>query len=259
MRFSRMLCATAGLLTLGTFGAAAAKADTLSLTLQVPSYTFNVNYATLNHGNKSGGLRAGYFNAKLNGQLPVFQVYCVDIEGDETSSQTVNVNPVVVPLANPGGHYEPDVIGTYQDLAEASWLIDNYNAAAVADVTGIKGAALQTAIWEIIDGSSDFNVLTGQFRISDDHATPAAFITLVADANSYLSALQAALHLGGTNGLDSGVLYSAVGRTAHGQDVLGGFGSPGPHNSTTPEGASLLMFLPGLIPVAVGLRRRRKK
>jgi len=189
----------------------------------------------------------------------------VDLENNTASPSQVAVNAVVVPLANPGQHYD-GTPGTYLDLAKASWLIDNFNTGIdplAVNGDAVRGAALQAAIWNVIDGDADFNVTTGIFSISTDGT--GNFAAIVADANLYLAALSAALGQGGTNGQDSGVLYQ-IDRTVagfqkpNGQDMLGGAGSFHTNASpATPEGASLLMFLPGLIPVAVGLRRRRNK
>ncbi|MCW3055098.1 MAG: hypothetical protein JWN14_4268 [Chthonomonadales bacterium] len=254
----RMLCATAGFLTLSTLGAVA-KADVIDLTLQNNSQTFNVTFQKLNNDLITvstlthNSVRAGYFTAVLNSTPPSFTVYCVDIEGELKSPQTVTVVPVTVPGSS--AHYD-NTIGTFEDLTEAAWLMDNFDDLAgpngvLADGSGINGAAMQAAIWNVIDGDADFDVTTGVFNISSDGN--GNHNAIVAQANFYLAALQTALGLGGFNGQDPGTLYSAVDRTQNGQDVLRG------RSSTTPEGASLLMFLPGLLPVAVGLRRRRNK
>jgi len=257
----RMLCATAGFLTLSTLGAVA-KADVIDLTLQNNSQTFNVTFQKLNNDLVTtstlthNSVRAGYFTALLNNTPPTFTVYCVDIEGELKSSQTVTVVPITVPGSS--AHYD-NTIGTFKDLTEAAWLMDTFddaslaNGGVLADASGINGAAMQAAIWNVIDGDADFDVTTGVFSISSDGNLN--HNAIVAQANIYLAALSNALNgiPSGETGYHPGTLYSAVDRTQNGQDVLRG------RSSTTPEGASLLMFLPGLIPVAVGLRRRRNK
>lgn len=260
MRFRWMSCAVAGLLTLVTSAALADTTINYSLAANAP--TFFVTYKMADGNTRTNeDVRAGYFTATVDNN-PSFQVYCVDLENNTASPSQVAVNAVVVPLANPNQHYD-GTPGTYLDLAKASWLFDQFNSLSLADSTGIRGAALQAAIWNVIDGDTDFNVTSGIFSISDDgHGVDTA--SIITDANSYLSALSAALALGGTNGQDSGVLYQVDRGIAgfakpNGQDMLGGSGSFIPHTPDTPEGASLLMFLPGLIPVAIGLRRRRNK
>ena len=271
MRSLRMLCSTVGLLTLSTLGATVAKADSISIALQANAQTFNMNFQKLDSNGitvsnvTNQGARAGYFRAVLNGNPPPFTVYCVDIQGRETDPQTVTVVPVSVPA--PTTHYD-GLIGTYRQLTEAAWLMDTYddvtlaNNGVLADSSGINGAAMQAAIWNVIDGDTDFTVSTGVFNIVKDGFNNANYNAIVTQADFYLKALSNALNglTPGTNGVDPGVLYSAVNRPLGGQDLLGGRDAPGnPRGPNTPEGASLLMFLPGLLPVAVGLRRRRNK
>jgi hypothetical protein len=58
----------------------------------------------------------------------------------------------------------------------------------------------------------------------------------------------------------SGTLPTSTVKGAHFRlegSIGSGTGTFPPNDGVTPEGASLLLFLPGLIPVAVGLRRRR--
>jgi len=258
MRFLKTLCATAGLLTLG---ATAFAQTTITLAPLIPSDQFNIYYKT--GGGASTWQRevaATPIQATISG-FPSFTVYCVDLENPLVTSQSVGVTGVNVP-AN-GLRYDPTLPGTNFELTQASWLIANEHP-----VTLQQYAALQAAIWALIDGNTDFlvNNAADPFHIADPVTDPAkpdptfteqqgSFAGIVSDANQYLDDLEDQ----GAAGVADGVVY-VVDRTITGnlgQDVLGGPGSPNPHVPVTPEGASLLLFLPGLIPVAIGLRRRR--
>jgi hypothetical protein len=266
MRFFKTLCATAGLLTLGA--TAFAQDITINYQLNFPVDTFTVHY-TLGDGTTATSIAvpAAPFTATITnptGFAP-FQVYCVDLQHGVVSPTTSAVTAVNVPVGNPGGFYDPGtpgngtppadrLPGTFLELEEASYLI-----ATTTVTTNDQGAALQAAIWALVDGNTDFKVNNSSdaFFITDDGLGHGNFATVVSDANNYLAALQAQLALGGLNGLADGVLYNVDRTLSNGQDMLGGPGSPNPHVPVTPEGASLLLFLPGLIPVAIGLRRRR--
>jgi hypothetical protein len=268
VRFLKTLCATAGLLALGA--TAFAQDITINYQLNFPVDTFNVHY-TKGDGTtaSSNQVPAGPFTATITnptGFAP-FTTYCVDLQHGVVTPTTAVVTAINVPVGNPADFYDPGtpgngtppadrLPGTFLELEEASFLI-----ATNPVTTNDQGAALQAAIWAIVDGNTSFTVdnAADRFFITDDGldtgpGSPHSyenFATVVSDANNYLAALQAQLALGGTHGLSNGILYD-VDRTistSFGQDML--------RVPTTPEGASLLLFLPGLIPMAIGLRRRR--
>jgi len=253
MRFLGLFCATVGLLTLG----ATAFADQYTYTYQDavnvrPSFDVYANGTS----HASEYLWANPFNATKISPLPAgspFTVYCVDLPNQFISPTTVNVTPFTLNTPTPGTKYDPTQIpGTYGMLQEAAWLLDHEVVTTIN-----QKAAMQTAIWNIIDGDTDFDVTTGLFSIKAHSGDPTNVANIAFLANGFLHDLQLAIGLGG--GHDNGILYAANRPPSLGQDMLGQapIGSRG--LTSTPEGASLLMFLPGLIPVAVGLRRRRNK
>lgn len=252
MRLSWLLCATLGLLTLGA--SAFAQDTTINYVLTGSPVTLNVTYQT--QGSPSSQVTervwAGPFTATVNGQNP-FQVYCVDLENN-----TANPSQVQIQGVNVG---DPNLTGSYYDnLRMAAWLYNEYEDDVFANgFNALKGAALQAAIWDVIDGGTNYNVTSGNFFITNDGTLSTTdFNTIVTDANTYLAALSTA-HPDQADGVLYKVDHSAPGMSKPtGQDMLGGAGSFNPNASpVTPEGSSLLLLLPGLIPVAVGLRRRR--
>lgn len=251
MRLSWLFGATVGLLVVGA--SAFAQNTTINYVFSGTPVTFNVTYKLQNGSPTPVTERvyAGPFTATIAGHDP-FTVYCVDLENN-----TANPSQVQIQAVNVG---DPARTGTYYDnLRMAAWLFNEYNPLVAGDA--IKGAALQAAIWDVIDGGTDYNVNTGNFYITNDGSLSAtSFASIANTANAYLSALSTA-HPNVADGVLYKVDHTAPGfALPNGQDMLGGSGSFNPNASpVTPEGSSLLLLLPGLIPVAVGLRRRRMK
>jgi len=184
----------------------------------------------------------------------------VDLENDAVASTYVTTPDVT----SGTGAYDSYVGGTYEELQMAAWLIDK--GVVTGGTTAEQNAGLQAAIWDIIDGQF-ISSGVGQLSVGDQSAAfhiTTSDTTIITDANSYLSQLVADLAIPtGDHGVGDGTLF-LVNRDLQkpansGQDMLAGSGSFKSHVASTPEGASLLMFLPGLIPVAVGLRRRRNQ
>lgn len=257
MRFLRLLCATAGLLTIG---ATAFAQNTLNYDIGDGTHgdIFSITYNTASGLRTDNNVYAGPIFAHLSGTLPdPFTVYCVDLENFSTNPTTAVVTPVTVGSSGANTQYDPPSLGTYQDLEMASWLINN-NTILTAD----QGAALQVAIWDVVDGQFTTTGTNNVGYAAGSQFYVSAGSSVINQANAYLAQLKTAVNdnsNGSDHGLSDGTLY-AVNRNVmgvNGQDMLGGHGSPNPNAFTTPEGSSLLLLLPGLIPVAVGLRRRR--
>jgi hypothetical protein len=269
MRILKLLCATAGLLVIGS---PAFAQFTIQFQLNpAPAPLYDITYqnhlgASITQTNTPAGsflatiMQAPGFTTPDPAFSP-FTTYCVDLEHDVAHpNQTTTTVPITVPIGSPNTVYDASLPGTFMDLQMASWLENNQASLNTAlginshDGGLIENSALQLAIWDVIDHNTDYNVLTGQFRV----ALTVADTLALTDANLYLTALHNAVLSGADHGLSDGVLYDAVHVGNLGQDMLGPHGSPGTNvTPATPEGASLLLFLPGLIPVAIGLRRRR--
>jgi hypothetical protein len=263
MRFPWLLCATVGLLTLG----GEAFAQTVDYSYP-PTPTIDVTFETAANTQVTvTNAYIGPISATVvgSGQGP-FPVYCVDLENNVFSPTSVNIIGTLNVTNPTTTTYDPDIKGTYFELQQSAYLIANVDTTGGGNSTlaAQEGAGLQAAIWDIIDGqyalgdtnvgsnSNTFYIGTGTL------ATNAAYDqSIINDANADLLALTNAASAGTADGTLYQVNRNLMG--ANGQDMLTSNGGQGPHGSSTPEGASLLMFLPGLIPVAVGLRRRRNK
>jgi hypothetical protein len=273
MRFPRLLCATAGLLTLS----ATAFAQSVTLTNDLGE-NVGITFTDATGTHSAGGF-GGTFLVTGPSVVSPFQVYCVDLENDVPSSgaQTVSVTPIpVTPPLTPGQQYDPTnvtggaktsyTIGTYGQLAWASWIIDTATTPTNAATANDVALAKQIAIWDVIYGNftstSDVTLIDGtkgggSSAFSVDSVQSSNTSLVISDAESYLTQLQAAITGGTANGTGTLLLADHTNPSGFGQDTLSG-GIPTRLFNPTPEGASLLLFLPGLIPVAVGLRQRRR-
>jgi hypothetical protein len=273
MRFPQLLCATAGLLTLS----AGAFAQSITFSTDVGWGGASVVYTDASGTHTAGGW-AGTLVASGSAVTSPFDVYCVDLEDEVSNPQTVTVTPVTVPLTPPQtatGKYDATNVtgagvGTFGQLEYAGWLIGNnvvLPTSSVASATAAdQAAAIQFAIWDVIYGnfstSSDVSVAgltnhSASFYITNLNSPD--INSVLSDVSTLLQGLQAAISnptLANGGGLGPGTLLQ-VNRPGAGQDTFGGPGIT-THIAATPEGASLLLFLPGLIPVAVGLRQRRR-
>jgi hypothetical protein len=232
--------------------------------------SFNINFTTSGGTNSSLGVYAAPFTASWNGAAPgnygspsSFSVYCVDLDHYDTTPSTVLVEPFST--ATPGDAKHSAAY--WQHLSEAAWLYSSYNpfvatAASVAAHTGnaddinlyrVDAGALQAAIWNVIDGDTDFSVTGGSFNIGylAGYGTDATtFGLLQGQANTWLTALKNAA----PDNTAPGTLFLVdrnVG-TGNGQDMLG------PAPSITPEGSSFWLLAAGGLPITLIARRRRR-
>jgi len=265
MRFPWLLCATVGLLTLGV--TAFAQDTIINYSAGNGVFGADITYTDSTGTHTNTNTYVGPITAEtidpVTHQPVTFTVYCVDLENLAVSPTSALVNTIDPSSVNGAANYDLStstytsvVPGTYSDLIKASWLIDTYDPNST--LSGDAGIALQVAIWDVVDEAYNptLGVSTSKFGYSGPDAT-----NIDALASGYITALEGVTDFSGVQGVYYQVDRPNMSPNSSGQDMLGGGGGTGSHPfpPSTPEGASLLMFLPGLIPVAVGLRRRRNK
>lgn len=267
-RRSRWFAAAAGLAVLAGLavtpqGSALAQTYSMSYTFDTSAASFHINRPNTSVNNGLD-VYAGPFRASFNGTPPAgysnpFAVFCVDLDHYDTATTAVKVQPFSTTA--PAGPAPPQ---TWEALQRASWLYQHY----LSDVMGanlvvtswVNAAALQAAIWYVVEAKSSFTSLVAAsidighsnsiFYITADSRSAGSYGAIVSQANTYLKALRNA----NPNDRAPGTLFQvdpANRGISGGQDMLG----PAP----TPEGSSLLMLALGGVPVAIGVIRRRGK
>lgn len=160
-----------------------------------------------------------------------FMAYCVDI----TSAIGVPGGPV-----NALAWYDPTIPAmqppsiTWAKAGELSYLYNQYGWSAPQNSS--QAAEVQLAMWKILYGAAFTFVNTGV-------VTNAAVASLVAEA------------AGKTDHNVYFIKRTPVGNTP-GQMFIGGKGQP--HEQLTPEASSLLLLLPGILPLGLMLRKRSR-
>lgn len=216
--------------------------------------TYQVDYNIQNSDSLSSSVRrsngdtlnvkAGTVTAKWHvagskpaGYADQFHVYCVDIAHVSVSPSTVSLEKLA-----PG---EPSATDR---LLRAAWLFNQFGG-SVDSASGTdrqqRGAALQIAIWNVMD-DNDLDVTTqgsGRFFVK----SAGSFTNQVTGlANSWLTAL-------GKSNFGSGTLFK-VDRGVmgvKGQDMIG--------PSLVPEPGSMVLLLSGGLACIGGIRRRKRQ
>jgi hypothetical protein len=249
---------------------AKAQTYTMSYTFDTTAASFHINRPTTSVNNGLD-VYAGPFRASFNGAPPQgyknpFAVFCVDLDHYDTATTTVRVLPFGT--TSPAG---PAPLQTWAALQRASWLYQHY----LTDVMGsnlvvtswVNAAALQAAIWYVIEAKSNFTSLLANaidighsnsiFYITADGRSGGSYASIVTKSNSYLQALRTA----SPNDKAPGTLFEvdpANRGIEGGQDMLGPAATV-PEGSTelAPEGSSLMLLLMGGAPLAFVVMRRR--
>jgi hypothetical protein len=187
---------------------------------------------------KTGTVTAKWHVAgsKPDGYADQFRVYCVDIGHVSVSPSTVSLHDL-----SPGSP-----VATNR-LLRAAWLFNQFGG-SVDGASGTdrqkRGAALQLAIWNVMD-EDDLDVTTqgsGRFYVK----SAGGFTNEVSSlANSWLTAL-------GSSNFGSGTLFK-IDRGVmgtKGQDMIG--------PSLVPEPGSMVLLLSGGLACIGGIRRRKR-
>jgi hypothetical protein len=247
-------------------GRSGAQTYTMSYSFDTTAASFHINRPTTSVNNGldvyAGPFRASFVGAQPQGYTNPFAVFCVDLDHYDTATSKVKVLPFGTDA--PAAPAPPQ---TWEALQRASWLYQHY----LPDVMGsnlvvtswANAAALQAAIWFVIEAKSNFTGLLASsidighansiFYISADGRSGGSFNSIVGKANGYLQALRTA----SPNDKASGTLFEVNPATRSidgGQDMLGP-ASTLPIGSTqlAPEGSSLLLLLVGGAPIAAAV------
>jgi len=229
MRLNKLCIAAVTVALLAIGGKAHAENSQLDLSVDNSAGFLGVDLRKTD-GTTVSGVSAGAFNASWHVNTPKppnmpnsFSTFCVDMNHFQTSPQTVNLQPV-----------GPGVPGSDPKMLQVAWLYNNHLGEVLA-ANGvdrqIKGAALQIAMWGVIQGATVVDDPTpGHFFVSKVNGHTSEVTSL---ADQYLAALG--------NSVDSAVLLK-VDRTVmgdKGQDMIG------PPPSAVPEPSSLLLLVSG--------------
>jgi hypothetical protein len=194
-------------------------------TFEVTGFTFGSEGMSINRSSTDYpgyiGVEAGALNATYNGAS--FMTYCIDVY------QTASIGTIYTDYAPKAGSLQ--FTGT--QATDLGRLFTSYGS--LVD-TKIESAAMQLAVWEIVDETRGFyDVNNGRFSAILDRNSDAAVATL---ANSWLSNL-------GTNNVYN---VSALSSATH-QDFL--------VLAPVPEPSTYALMLAGLMGVGFVARRRK--
>lgn len=192
--------------------------------IQFKGFGLSDQFTIMHNGNTSteyaGQLRV---NVTQNGVTNSFDAYCVDLDNDIVNKWTATKQPDTI-IDN----WTASGVGR-----RVGFLYDTFSAGVD---TNLKAAALQAAIWEILDdGPTSLDIRNGDFKLMGNDAKTNAIAT---QAAAYLAALPANVEMYNPG---SYVLYSD--------------NNPRSQHLIVPEPGSLIL-LGMAIPMSI-LRRRR--
>lgn len=200
--------------------AAAALGDTIEFLGMGRSQYLNIRHDGASSNEYVGEL---LINKTQGGVTTPMTAYCVDLDNGALSQWTATKQPT-------------SIIDTWASTGTAlkiAFLFDAYSATAT---TNTKAAALQAAIWELLDDSAGvLDVRAGDFRLIGTNSTTNA---VAAQAATYLAAIPA--NLSGYTP-SSYVIYSDA--------------APRSQHMIVPEPGSLILL--ALAIPAAAMRRRR--